>query len=378
MRKEKENKKRRKLLPAMLAVALAAVMIVPMGSGLARAAEGDDKEPGTEAEYSLTVNLSSDQAEFVDDLKGTTLQFYQVASGEKNDSYDTYDWTLAAPFNTETIAASFETAQEQGDIDASSKAYESIAKEAVSIVAAPGSTASPAATGEFTKPAELDPGIYLVVPVLDTIEQDEEDNIIVTTDEWIYTFNPMMISVPTKDSAEDGSRGTAYEYGPWIKEVVMNAKVSREPALGSIAVQKTIPTYEDKDPGTFVFSIVATKGKNADGTDKVVYSDVVSITMDHPGTSDLRIIEKKIPVKSKVVVKEIYAGPMYNVAADPVEVEVATGEITEETTASIASFTNDYNGRHKGGGSIENRFTKGENSWNAPEQVYSKPAPSEE
>ena len=360
MRKGNETKKRRKLLPAMLAVALAAVMIAPMGSGVARAAEGDGS--GKTGVYSLTVNLSADKAEYLSDLQAAKvgLRFYQVASGEKNKSYDTYDWTLKeGVFDTDKIKDSFEKAQKQGDIATSNHEFLNMAIEAVGIVTAENSKATEFKTGEFTKAAELDPGIYLVVPVIgDTIETDDDSNITVTTDEWIYTFNPMMISVPTKDPAEDGSRGTAYEYGEW-KDAVINAKVEREPALTNISIQKNLLTYETKDPATFVYTIDAEKNG------EIVYSNVIAIHMNQAGLSEPRVV-KGIPVGSTVRVKEVYTGASYDVkTADPElndDGKSVRDRIVKDEDGSINTFvfSNDYDHTFHGGGGIENRFEKPE------------------
>ena len=356
MRKGNETKKRRKLLPAMLAVALAAVMIAPMGSGVAKAAD-----------LSLKVNVANpDYVKEDPALNNVKLKIYKLA--DLTEGNGTYSWDLTKDFADENLEELLDEASAPGLYTSDQKKalnekYQELAGQATAkIIDKKMTTSDETAFGSAKDIAEK--GLYIVVPVLgDAIETDEDTGLVtITTDEWVYTFNPLIISVPTK-TAKDGSIGTADEYGDWIspdisldidEDVQVDAKVVRTPNKGNIVISKTLSRYETKAPATFVFSIEATKG-----TEKV-YSDVVSLTFTDAGTQS-RLIPN-IPMKAEVTVKEIYAGPSYTKSDAEYHPVVTTEDdmatILAEEKDSVAAYTNDYDNTFHGGGGIENQFDR--------------------
>ena len=375
MRKEKENKKRRKLLPAMLAVALAAVMIVPMGSGLAKA--DDEKNIGP---FKMTVQKTSDEygvfgqdlLELNEDKSGkyAEVAYYRIAVGEKDSSYDTYNWELIDALSDQDNQNLLKLALEGKQTSDGEDAYEVLAKNATEVILSGKVTPSAkAAFGTATDP--LPAGLYLAVPVKagDTTpvaDEKNSGNVTVTTNEWVYTFEPMLYSMPTKVK-EDGSRGTAFDFGPWIPNettptVDIITKARRDFNYGKIAIEKTLLTYETKDNPIFVYDVVAKKNG------VTVYSNVVSMNFKEAGQQTVEV--DKIPVGATVTVTEVYTGHSYDVTEgeNPQDVIAAT-EISDENTAK---FSNDYDHTFHGGGGIENRFTKEEG--NAVNPVRSKDA----
>ncbi len=372
MRKGNETKKRKKLLPAMLAVALAAVMIVPMGSGIAKA----DDEPNI-GSFKVTVqDTSDDYGKFGEDLLETNadgsgkyaeVAYYRIAIGEKDSSYDTYNWELIDELSDQenllTLALEGKQTSEGKD------AYEVLAAEATKVILS--GKITPSAKAAFGKNTDALPaGLYLAVPVKtgEAPKADEENsgNVTVTTNEWVYTFAPMLYSIPTKVK-EDGSRGTAFDFGPWIPNDTTTAveiitKAGRDFNYGKIAIEKKLLTYETKDNPIFVYDVIAKKNG------VTVYSNVVSMNFKEAGQQTVEV--DKIPVGATVTVTEVYSGHSYEIKGgeNPQDVTAAL-EISDENTAA---FSNDYDHTFHGGGGIENRFTKEDG--NAFEPVRSKDA----
>lgn len=366
MRKEKENKKRRKLLPAMLAVALAAVMIVPMGSTIALAEE-----------YSLKVSVANEDFTKEDpDLQNVTLRVYKLADLTEESSK--YSWDLAEAFAAADtkgeLASALTDASTPGIYSSEEKTalngkYQELAAQATKLIIDNEMTTT--VTTTFGTAKEIaENGLYIVVPVLgDKIDRDDAGNVTVTTDDWIYTFNPLIMSVPTKKaSTTDGSIGTAAEYGDWIsaeaslldpslitEDVLVAAKIDRKPNVGSIQIEKALDLREGKaEAATFVFSVKATK--NGD----TVYDNMVSIS--HPNPTP--VVIDNLPVGSTVTIKEEYTSPSYRyvsgIPADGLVVD-AEPDDTEAGITQIVTVSNTYNENHyHGGGGIENQYANTE------------------
>ena len=173
-----------------------------------------------------------------------------------------------------------------------------------------------------------------------------------------FTFVPEIVSLPTRgDGNESVTTGSNL---PWNYDPVLNLKFERKPRLGSLAIEKSLTRYMADAPATFVFSIDAFESEAAAANPaNAVYSNVVAITFDAPGTRQ-ELIEEKIPVGSYVVVREVYAGANYTASGNV----VATATITNANSAVTVSFANDYDGTIKQGGSIVNSFEFGESGWN--------------
>ncbi len=126
--------------------------------------------------------------------------------------------------------------------------------------------------------------------------------------------------------------------------------MSREPRFGSVAIEKSLLTYESAEPATFVFDIRA----ELDGT--VVYSNVIAMTFTSAG--ERRELIDRIPVGAEVTVREIYSGARYrSTAATEGTVVVSAEEI------GVVSFENDYAETPTGGHGIINRFTFDGETW---------------
>lgn len=149
------------------------------------------------------------------------------------------------------------------------------------------------------------------------------------TDNYVYHFTPYLVSLPTSDyTIENGGTDT------WTYDVVMGLKPQQSTRYGDLVIEKTLSTVNTSMGGaSCVFQVEAVK------EDKIVYSNVVSLSFKEPGTK--RIVIDEIPMGASVTVTEIYAGAGYTLTSAPsVDVTVVTPET--EGYPATAEFTNDY------------------------------------
>lgn len=171
----------------------------------------------------------------------------------------------------------------------------------------------------------------------------------VQSDYYQYEFTPYLVSLPSYYIAEDGTNTD------WIYHLTGENAVGLKPAktdlYGDLVINKTLDVYNATNGGaTFVFQIEGTKTDVDTKETKVVYSDVVSMTFDAPGTKSVTI--EHIPAGAEVVVTEVYSGASYKLTSDAAKTAVISAE---DVTASVA-FENTYDSRLNGGSGIVNHF----------------------
>ena len=158
------------------------------------------------------------------------------------------------------------------------------------------------------------------------------------TAEHIYRFTPYLLALPNNEYSQTGN-------DDWLYDVTTGLKPEQELRYGGVQINKTLDTYNATlDGASFVFSVEAVK----DG--EKVYSDVVSLVFDGPGTRSVEV--SGIPAGAQVTVTEIYSGASYQL----------TGSDSEQAAVSAdefvpVEFTNTYNGENNGGSSILNHFS---------------------
>jgi len=167
---------------------------------------------------------------------------------------------------------------------------------------------------------------------------------------YTYHFTPYLISLPNNYySAADAESVDEWVYD-LIGENAISLKTERVDRLGDLEITKELKVFNETVGGaTFVFQIEATKVDADTEEEKVVYSDVVSMTFKNPGKD--RIVIEDIPAGSEVVVTEVYSGASYTLESDK-EVNVT---IAAEETAAV-SFSNTYDERLNGGYGVVNQF----------------------
>ncbi len=353
---------------AILLAAVLMVLSVPLGLTPAYAVDL--------GECSLTVNPGN--AMVTEDLEkaGVVIDLYRIADAVEVSGYDTYDWSVNAPFTEEigTIDKKIDgdgwkkLAQQAADV-VLGKAPEGETKwdptaAAEKIDASLKSTGNPAGT----EIKGLKAGLYLVI-ARGTV--DIKDNKYAATAETsgtvtiansetnTYKFAPELVSLPTKEAVDDVIN-TANP-GPWIYNPTITLKPSQEERLGNLEIVKTLDDYADrekkvgdnprmmKDPATFVFKMTVYEDESKA---KVIKEDYLSAVFDEFGTKTLLV--ENLPVNSFVVVKEEYSGRNYSA-----KVEEGSATIVADETVQV-SFENYYDDREGGGGSVTNKFTNSE------------------
>lgn len=353
---------------AILLAAVLMVLSVPIGLTPAYAVDLGD--------CSLTVIPGNAMA--LEDLEkaGVVIDLYRVADAVEVSGYDTYDWSVNAPF-----------AEKIGTIDKNidGDGWKKLAQQAADVVlgeAPEGETKwDPTAAAEKidsslkstgnpagTEIKGLKAGLYLVI-ARGTV--DIKDNKYAATAETsgtvtiansetnTYKFAPELVSLPTKEAVDDVIN-TANP-GPWIYNPTITLKPSQEERLGNLEIVKTLDDYADrekkvgdnprmmKDPATFVFKMTVYEDESKA---KVIKEDYLSAVFDEFGTKTLLV--ENLPVNSFVVVKEEYSGRNYSA-----KVEEGSATIVADETVQV-SFENYYDDREGGGGSVTNKFTNSE------------------
>ena len=143
----------------------------------------------------------------------------------------------------------------------------------------------------------LETGLYLV-------DAKEEPS-----DTYVYSFNPYLISLPNNYYYSTGNDDWDYSL---TGDDAVSLKAEKKDRYGDLLISKTLDKYNATlDGATFVFQVDAFK-KDIDKTyaeddlGEQVYSNVVAISFDNPGTKSVKI--EDIPAGATVIVKEIYTG----------------------------------------------------------------------
>lgn len=174
----------------------------------------------------------------------------------------------------------------------------------------------------------------------------------------IYTIMPQIICVPTKLSADGSTAVSTLADGEWVYDQQIVLKMSVEPALGSIRIDKTLTGHTGDEEVTCIFQVDAYYPT----ADTLYSSEVYSVMFNASGSKSLLI--EGLPIGALVHVTEVYSGANY-ISSVPapgfLDVTVLAGE-----TASVA-FTNTRDNERSGGG-ITNHFTyqiqDGVGTWN--------------
>lgn len=191
-----------------------------------------------------------------------------------------------------------------------------------------------------------------------------------------YSFIPYLISLPNNYYSLENPDDT------WDYEIEVGVKPEKKDLYGDLKINKMVDTYNGTVGGaTFVFQVEASKTDIDTKETKKVYSNVVSLTFDGPGTESILI--ENIPAGAKVTVTEIYSGASYQIDSNSAlsqETEIIAERTKDEsgTVEEIATvnFANTYNGGTTDGDGIVNSFkyNSEENTWSHSASVDSEQA----
>ena len=311
------------------AAALALMLAVPAVMYTVQAATG------IETDKKCSVNFQLDGTFQELETLEIPVNFYQVAQVDETGTYEEVE--------------GFESL-DLGTVDDKTTAQEWEAKAAQAMELIQQENVKPTEATTVDAGAEgLSTGMYLV-------EAQQ-----VQSTEYTYSFTPYLLALPDNYYSESNQDDS------WVYDVTTGLKPEQEVRYGSVQINKTLDTYNATLGGaSFIFSVEAVK----DG--ETVYSDVVSLVFDGPGTRSVEV--GNIPAGAQVTVTEVYSGSSYQIVGN----NVATAVISAETSAQV-SFANTYDGSNNGGSSIVNHFTytapegidSGEGTWNWTQQTDS-------
>lgn len=170
----------------------------------------------------------------------------------------------------------------------------------------------------------------------------------VQTKEYIYDFIPYLLALPNNYHTDTGD-------DTWVYDVATELKPEQQERFGSLIIDKTLTAYNATLGGAdFVFQVEAVKNGNK------VYSNVVSLSFDAPGTKSLQI--DHLPAGAQVTVTEVYSGASYKATTDTEQTAAIIAE-GEEGDPVRVSFENEYDEHPNGGSSILNHFKYNGGAW---------------
>jgi len=192
--------------------------------------------------------------------------------------------------------------------------------------------------------SELPVGLYLV----DTVET--------ASDYYEYRFTPSLISLPNNYFYDDTNPGDDTWVYNLTGEKAVDLKPQKIDSYGDLKITKFLNVYNDtQDGATFVFQVEGFKEDNDTGSRKTVYSDVVSIAFDKPGSKSLVI--RKLPAGTQVTVTEVYSGANYALTSEASKTITLEAKKAEDTAfANTVEFANTHNRGLNGGTGVVNSF----------------------
>ena len=344
-----------------LAVAACALVALVFGGVYAIAA-------GDAGSNSLTVMAIKDSNLAKDVSEGTatiTVDVYQIATAEKDDAYDTYNYEATGVFAScdERIKA----AQANSD---GGKEWKLLADEAFEKV----KNAEPIATGTMGGSAGaeasvtltgLPNGMYLVIPH----GADKDAASLQASGKYAqYKFNPSVIALPTKLGSKYDTLGyidpdeaiKTSDPGEWSNAATIALKVE-EYQYGELIIQKNVTKFAG-DPFTCKFTIRSTEDSPR------FYQNVASVYVDSDSPASVTVTQ--IPAGAIVEVTETYPGAGYTWATEddkkPQTFTIrSASEIDADPTLHVATatFTNSPDTTIVKGHGVQNTFKMVDGEW---------------
>lgn len=185
------------------------------------------------------------------------------------------------------------------------------------------------------------------------------------TAEYRYVFTPYLVALPDNAYYTYGSpQWQEPEADGWSYDVSVGLKPERETLYGSLRIEKRLESYNATlGDAAFVFRVDVQK----DG--ETVYSDVVSLSFDGPGT--LGTVIRGLPVGAEATVSEVHMGPYRLVSVEPEGGTVTVQKDGAEGSPVTVTFVNEYDGGNRQGTSVVNHFERTDSGagWKALEQL---------
>lgn len=345
---------------AAAAVAILGLCLIGMlavgGTVSAQAAKFDSS-----MDCSITVNMPSKSDSQYKNMPsvpdGLVYDLYKVASAKQTSGHDAYSFEVEATSAFAGLADSFTQLGQINSTQAGASAsytekYNEITQLAINMVKDSNIEPERSTVVDYQS-LELRSGLYLVL-IHGNDPKDSKDYIVdagngslatiakSSTNEFLFT--PQLVGVPGRYDEKTNTNNTANRV-EWNYNVEVTAKPEWHPLYGDLEIVKTLRSYDDGKPVTFVFEI-----EGANGAGEVTYSNTASIVFEAASTKAARI--GHIPAGLKITVKEVYSGTSYQLVSSATQ----TATIVAEDVVSV-NFENDYNGGGNSGGSVTNTFS---------------------
>lgn len=339
-----------------LIVAVCALITLAIGVVVAQAI-GEDGWVGPSelsGDNTLTVVAAENDEDYTNDLAqaNVVLDVYKLADTSGTLGYDDFKYTLTSNF---TDLQDVLNGALVGD---GSYSWQDLADQAAGKVTLHSGTAALGANADLADASQgvsLPDGLYLVL----AHGADQREALEADSKAYRYSFNPVVVALPTKEATEanGGIPNTAYGQTLTNQTVFLNLKSSRDMLFGAIRINKTLVSANDMseaavqgDPATFIFRITGTAPNGS------AYSREATITIP-VGESTGSVVVSHIPAGTEVTVEEVMYDHRrfgYESGPDPESFVVTAGD---EPCVDFA-FVNSNNGTITSGGhGIENNFT---------------------
>ena len=293
-------------------MALCLLVALACGGTIAVAAGGFPDE-GTNT-LTVTASSSTDEA-FVEDITSASVvvDVYKIADAAPDASYVKYNYTLVAPFDSLEIT-DFSAMNAEG--------WQKLAVSAAKLVTSDMEPMTVAADGETALDLPSD-GLYLMVPHGGDVTLEYGDGIvdsmIAQSELYEYSFMPSITAAPTKGAAEDGSIGTAVDYGEWTRDIQVALKPEFSPRYGDVRITKYVESYNGD--ATFVFHLV---GTTPDGKTYENYAGI-----NYSGGANCETVVTHIPAGTVLTITEEYPGAGYVGDSSARSATIVAGEVVD-------------------------------------------------
>lgn len=303
-----------------------------------------------------------------EEMPDVVLDLYKVADAVEVEGQDTYTYETEEGSLYEGLVPGKEDME---GAEMTNESWKQLAQHAAGLTfssgKAPDVTVEELRNDRLTA-GDLGTGLYLVIARgRDMVPEEyivrEEGNpeegdtaesrvaTIAWSDSYVFTYEPQLISLPTKEADADGNVLTSNP-GDWIYNASVVLKPELSGRFAALRIDKELLSFYTGSPATFVFTVEATLNG------RTVYSNALSMTFNGPGTQSELVVDK-IPVGAEVVVTEVYSGNTYRPSADSSTVQtLVLNNIGPEDAgfSNIASFQNEYDGTGRNGTGITNHF----------------------
>jgi len=319
-------KRLRRSRKPLLALALALVlMVMPLMGSSVRAVD-------LKRECTVTVKISDEDRDL--ENANVVVDVYKVADAVDDPGYDSYSFSPAYDYAG------------LGDFTAVED-WQVLAEQAAEIAM---NQDTPVSKDQALNVAITlaEPGMYLLLAHGSDMSGMEAES-----QEYRYSFQPVLLSLPTKEAGEDGIATTDLP-GEWIYDLSISLKMARTLRNGQFYIHKTFDEYE---PGAFfgtdTFPVRCVFTMKYENTKEEGLPTEAVITFDDPSETDKYYGPVTVPIGTVVTVTEEYTGASYKLVPEKsdqgVPMTIALGDNTAE-------FTNIYEPSRKKGEVIINHF----------------------